>query len=169
MENTITKQIIEDFVGPSGIPRNMDYLKNNPVIQRPDGSYVIIENGLPFHVSNSREKDRLKNQDIKAYVEEFNIPVIYEQGPTREEIINALSENVQYRLDQFAKQKGYDGIISLISYINSSNSNYVNDAQKGIEARDQTWGKFYSVIQDLVETSLVWENIEKELPILIWD
>lgn len=80
--------------------------------------------------------------------------------------------SVQKRLDQFAIAKGYDNIISLCSYVNSSNQQYRIEAQYGLDKRDECWNMIYKII-DEVKTGLRpifmgYRSISSEMPSLSW-
>lgn len=88
----------------------------------------------------------------------------------------ALQENIvaqtQQRLDDFARTRGYDGILSAATYATSTSSKFAAEGQCCVEARDATWACLYAILAEveagirLAPTS--FEDIEKELPVLSW-
>ena len=124
----------------------------------------------------------------RAYIEElektedgerqFRIVAIPE--PTIEEKIASayqqLDSMVEYRLDNFAKEKKYANIVSACSYATSSNPTFAAEAAYCVKMRDETYAKCYELINDIlpkVQAGLrpipEWEEIEAQLPVLSWD
>lgn len=96
--------------------------------------------------------------------------------PTEEEIFAQASayftERIQQRLDDFAKTRGYSGILSACSYANSTVEKYRIEAEYCVVSRDLTWLKSYEIMSD-VENKVRplpenYEEIESELPALQW-
>lgn len=52
-------------------------------------------------------------------------------------------------LDEFAEARKYSSIVTLCSYINSSNPVYRAEAQQGIEARDAIWASLFDVFSKI--------------------
>lgn len=83
----------------------------------------------------------------------------------------SITTQTQQRLDDFAKTKGYDNIISACSYATST-SKYGLEGQYCVSAREATWDKVFS-IQAEVEAGTrpmptSYADIESELPVLVW-
>ena len=74
--------------------------------------------------------------------------------PTEEEIQSNLTQVVQNALDNFAKTRNYDGILSVCSYANSTNSKFKAEADYCVQLRDDTWAAGY-VILDQVKQGLI--------------
>ena len=62
-----------------------DGWKNFPIYGREDGSYVVMHNGLPYHVPNEGEWEEL-HAAVTAYVEENNIVLQEEPKPEEPEV-----------------------------------------------------------------------------------
>jgi hypothetical protein len=60
-------------------------------------------------------------------------------GPTQKQTQDTLSSSVTSALNDGAQQWGYDSIESGASYVNSTNPQYVADANALIAWRDQVW------------------------------
>lgn len=88
--------------------------------------------------------------------------------PTQEQIIKQYEKNIQSLLDTFAKERDYDDITSLVSYINSTNETFKAEAKRGIYLRDLIWTKFYEIINK-AETLPKFEELKTELPQLTWE
>lgn len=58
----------------------------------------------------------------------------------------AVAVAVQERLDGWARQGGYDGIVSLCSYAVSTDAQFMADGQAGVAARDKAWRACYEIL-----------------------
>lgn len=119
--------------------------------------------------------------DIEPHgVELFNRAVTGEFGtiseytpPTlsTEQIIQNLTSLVNKKLNDFAKERGYDNILSACTYTSSSVQKYQVEGQYCIVARDITWQTFYSILSDVnsnLRTLPSEQQLLSELPQLIW-
>lgn len=84
------------------------------------------------------------------------------------EIVN----QTQLRLDDFAKTREYDSIMSACTYATSAVAKFAAEGQYCVAARDATWNKLYEVLAEVeagtrpVPTS--YADVEPELPALEW-
>lgn len=87
-------------------------------------------------------------------------------------IRNQISDRVQQRLDDFARTKGYDNIVSACSYATSQHIKYGPEGRYCVGAREQTWDVLFQIEADVVAGTrpmpLTYEEIEAELPALVW-
>jgi hypothetical protein len=88
--------------------------------------------------------------------------------PTEEQREAALTAQVQQRLDDFAKSRGYDNILSACSYATSSNPIFAAEGQYCVTARDMTWAAFYAILESLEALPESIADIEGGLPTLAW-
>ena len=101
------------------------------------------------------------------------------RNKTAEEIaadIAALQQSIadytQLRLDDFARTRNYDGILSACTYATSTVQQFKAEGQYCVDARDRTWAKLYEIMQE-VQAGLRpvpngYSDIEPELPVLEW-
>jgi hypothetical protein len=61
------------------------------------------------------------------------------QPDTPQQIIACLTAAIQRRLDEAAQSRGYDSILSAVTYIDSSVPQFAADAREFIDCRDDTW------------------------------
>lgn len=84
------------------------------------------------------------------------------------EILNG----TQNRLDDFAKTRNYDSILSACTYATSAVPSLQTEGQYCITTRDATWMKLYAMLDEVeagtrtLPTSFT--DIEPELPVLVW-
>lgn len=84
------------------------------------------------------------------------------------EIIGA----TQQRLDDFARTRNYDGILSACTYATSTVPKFQAEGQYAVNARDMTWVTLYQILGEVqagtrpVPSSFA--DIEPDLPVLTW-
>jgi hypothetical protein len=129
------------------------------------------------------QRDGVEQVDGKWYTKYILGPVFATQAEqdtyvaqkTAERAVNlknAVVQLTQTRLDDFAKTRNYDGILSLCSYAASTNTKFQAEGQYGVASRDNTWAKLYEILAE-VETGTRpvptgYAEIEPELPVLAW-
>ena len=78
----------------------------------------------------------------------------------------------QQRLDDFAKTRNYDGILSACTYATSTVLKFKTEGQYCVEARDATWAKLYEMLAEVEAGTRPmpsgYADIEPELPALVW-
>lgn len=78
----------------------------------------------------------------------------------------------QQRLDDFAKTRGYDGILSACTYATSTVPKFAADGQAAVNARDTTWATLYTVLAEVQAGTRPmptgFADIEPLLPVLVW-
>ena len=90
----------------------------------------------------------------------------------QQDIRDAMTARVQQRLDDFARTRGYDNIVSACSYATSTHAKYGPEGRYCVTARENTWDVMFS-IEAQVQAGLrpipmTYEEIESELPVLEW-
>ena len=87
-------------------------------------------------------------------------------------LIQTLTAGVQRHLDDFAKSRNYDGILSACTYASSTVPRFRADGQYCVDARDGTWAAMYQLMSDVqsgvkpMPTSMA--DVLPELPVLAW-
>jgi len=69
--------------------------------------------------------------------------------PTPEQIQQRMTGLMQAHLDDTAKTRGYDGILSLCSYYGSANPQFAAEAKAGMAFRDSVWAYGYQVLAEV--------------------
>jgi len=97
-----------------------------------------------------------------AWAQEFGPAAVQER----------IVSQTQQRLDEFARTRNYDGILSLCTYATSSNVKFQAEGLYGVDLRDATWSKLYEILAE-VESGVrpvpsAYSDIEGELPALVW-
>ena len=92
--------------------------------------------------------------------------------PSPEEIQKNVVDATQQRLDDFARTRNYDGILSLCTYATSAVPKFRAEGQYGVEARDATWAALYQILAEVEAGARPvpsgYADIEPDLPALTW-
>lgn len=114
------------------------------------------------------------NEDSLIWVETWVVrPATEEELLQKQQLLKSkITGQVQKRLDDFAKTRDYDGILSAITYVTSTNPKFAAEAAYCLSARDATWTKMYELLDEVLAGTrpipLSIEDIESELPVLVW-
>lgn len=73
---------------------------------------------------------------------------------------------VQQRLDEVARSRNYDNMLSLASYANSTNPKFKAEALAGIAWRDECWGLFYAKLATVGAGEETLPSVEEALALL---
>lgn len=85
---------------------------------------------------------------------------------------DSIVQQTQQRLDDFARTRNYDGILSACTYATSAVPKFAAEGQYAVQARDATWAALYQFMADVqagtqpVPTG--FEDVEPLLPPLAW-
>ena len=78
----------------------------------------------------------------------------------------------QARLDDFARTRNYDGILSACTYATSTVPKFAAEGQYCVQARDATWAQLYQMLAEVEAGTRPipagFEDVEPELPALVW-
>jgi hypothetical protein len=103
---------------------------------------------------------------------EYVEPVV---EPTVEEIFSGAKEDqtqaIQDYLDQTAQQRRYDGILSLCTYVTSTDPIFAAEGQAGVEFRDACWRKGYEVMGLVISGDMALPTTDELLsmmPVIGW-
>lgn len=95
-----------------------------------------------------------------------------EPPPTPDQIKDSIISAVQSRLDDFARTRNYDGILSAATYATSTVPKFAADGQYAVHARDATWAKLYQIMDEVTAgtraTPSGYDDIAPDLPVLAW-
>ena len=108
--------------------------------------------------------------EYKVWLAAGNMPLPAPQ-PSAAEIVTAVQQAVQQRLDDFARTRAYDGILSACTYATSAVPKFASEGQYAVQARDATWATCYAIMADVQQGQRPMPTIEQvlaELPVLEW-
>lgn len=98
--------------------------------------------------------------------------IVQQQTKILTELADLSVNRIQCRLDEFARTKNYDNILSATTYTTSKILSFAKEGQYCADVRDATWAKMYEIYSD-VQNGLrapptTYEEIEALLPALSW-
>lgn len=92
--------------------------------------------------------------------------------PNPEQIMAEYVERTQKRLDDFARTRNYDGILSACTYATSAVPKFSAEGQYCVNARDRTWATLYQLLAEVQAGTRPmpsgYADIEPLLPVLEW-
>ena len=107
--------------------------------------------------------------------EVFPLPaedVVANQAAAAQALQQSIVDATQQRLDEFARTRNYDGILSACTYATSAVPKFAAEGQYAVQARDATWAALYQFMADVqAGTQPVpsgFADIEPDLPTLEW-
>jgi hypothetical protein len=100
-------------------------------------------------------------------------PIAADPPPlTQEQLVATFTDLIQKRLDDFAKTRNYDGILSACTYATSAVAKFKSEGQYCVDARDSTWSAAYTILDEVQygtrQMPVTIADIEADLPILAW-
>lgn len=97
-------------------------------------------------ITDSQWQSLLESQSKGQIIEaDLNGNPIAVDKPTLIPTVEYFNDATQNKLDSFAQSWGYDSLISAISYVNSTNTQYKTEAEALIAWRDAVWTKAYTI------------------------
>ena len=94
------------------------------------------------------------------------------QASAAQSLQQSIVDATQRRLDEFARTRNYDGILSACTYATSAVPKFAAEGQYAVQARDATWDTLYQFMADVqAGTQPVpsgFEDVEPLLPVLVW-
>lgn len=151
--------------------------------QGPDPEFLssqnvyIVDDAVGFNPATQ------KIINVEPYIDGSLVRTVSVAGLTVEEIENKRIERVSFRiqqflieaqkrLDDFAKTKGYDSIMSVCTYKDSTREVFRNDAAKAIVIRDGWWETLATIASEVLSGQRAepenFEALLSELPQLSW-
>lgn len=94
-----------------------------------------------------------------------------EKQSATKELKDDIEQATQKRLDDFARTRNYDGILSLCTYATSTVPKFQSEGQYGVTARDATWAACYQIMADVQAGTRPMPTLDEllaELPVLTW-
>ena len=89
----------------------------------------------------------------------------------QEQIISALVNAVQEHLDAKARERSYDGILSLCTYAAGSNERFAAEGRAGVAWRETVWARCYEVLAECQAGTRAVptpEELIALLPVFVW-
>lgn len=150
-------------------PETLEFLGVAAVFQTPQPEFDSISQtviqGAPVLTNKGHYEQSWSIVDLDPEV------VAQNQIAKLEQLKTSIVSQVQTRLDDFAKTRNYDSILSAATYATSTNAQFKAEGQKAVELRDATWSSLYSILAEVeagTRTVSSYADIEADLPVLEW-
>jgi hypothetical protein len=134
---------------------------------------------VPAHATELEPPASVENKTIHfmdgAWVfQDIPVPVpeLPPSPPTPEQIKKEFVNLIQSKLDNFAKERGYEGILSACTYATSLVTKFKAEGKTCVNLRDSTWAAAYDILAQVeagtrpMPSSIA--DIEADLPALVW-
>lgn len=124
-----------------------------------------------FAYETESEREQFGAHDLVAMTQQ-EVDAHLNPPPTAEDIKAAFVAAIQERLDDFARTRNYDGILSACTYATSTVPKFAAEGQTAVNLRDATWSAAYAILAEVqagarpMPASLA--DIEADLPALGW-
>lgn len=127
----------------------------------------------PFTASAADSEAHGRDLFARAMAGEFGpvSPFVPPPPPSADEIKQTMVDAIQKHLDETARTRGYDGILSLASYSVSTHPPFAAEGRAGADWRDAVWGYAYQVLADVQAGTRPVPTVEAlllELPPMVW-
>lgn len=140
----------------------------------PDGYVVVSNSPQPQAAAGQKVVPAAPVQSGDAWVQGWALVDMTEAevAEQHEALRASVVNQTQQRLDDFARTRNYDGILSACTYATSTVLKFQAEGQYCVEARDATWSALYEMLDEInAGTRPVpsgFAEIEAELPPLEW-
>lgn len=128
----------------------------------PDDPWVIKDDGEgPFIANWNYHKPQPSLTQLKS----AEILIV------QQEVISRYTAGVQKHLDDFARTRNYDGILSASTYATSQVPKFQAEGQYAVTARDNTWAAAYELLAEVEAGTRPMPTLEEviaALPELVW-
>jgi hypothetical protein len=94
-----------------------------------------------------------------------------EPTPSPEEILKIMQDAIQRHMDTKARERNYDGILSLCTYATSTSPKFAPEGQAGVVWRDACWAKGYEIMAEVQAGTREIPTVDEllaELPVFRW-
>lgn len=136
--------------------------------RRPDGSFVALLNGLPYHVVDG---DPLF-AEAASLAADLGDALPFEPTPEPAPItVDDFRRAIQSHIDATAQQRSYDSGVTCSSYVGSANQAWAAEASAFVAWRDAVWSHAYAELANVEgghRDEPTIEAILAELPPMIW-
>lgn len=154
--------------------RSTDQPEFDPMTQR-------VEEGTPVRQQVRNPDGTFRSDDPATteneaweWVQVWNVTPLSAEEIAQQQLAlqDAIVAETQRRLDDFARTRNYDGILSACTYATSAVPKFAAEGQYAVQARDATWAALYQFMADVqAGTQPVpsgFEDVGPLLPSLAW-
>lgn len=150
----------------------------------PNQEFLEQNSCLEVSVWKPHNKETEKLVSCEPYIEGDTVFTVEVIAKTQEEIDAEIAlkneklqkeivDSTQFRLDQFARTKNYDGILSACTYATDPSPTFSAEGQRCVDLRSNTWSTLYTILAEVQAGTRPipsgYADIEPDLPSLTWE
>lgn len=187
--NTPVEWPVRDFQIRSSMTTVSLPAQITPEVVAPLGFEPYVESAKPdFNTLVEKIEERTPAKQGDTWVQQWEVVQLYSPAEREQVLADAAAQSAadaavalqqsivdatQTRLDEFAKTRNYDSILSACTYATDPNPVFAAEGQRAVDFRSSTWAKLYSILSEVQAgtrpTPVSFSDIESELPILSWE
>lgn len=134
--------------------------------------YRHLETGEVFAYETSAERQQWGAPELVEMTPAEISEHLNPSPPTLQEMMTQYTIAIQQRLDDFARTRNYDGILSACTYATSTIPKFAAEGQRCVALRDATWAAGYAILAEVEAGNRPIPTVEQvmsELPALTWE
>ena len=135
-------------------------------------TFVLVKNGVVIQKQPYMSEGFIEADDVVVCGWHYDGFVFSHPPKEPDAIRSEILQATQQRLDDFARTRNYNGILSLCTYATSTVPKFQAEGQYGVSARDATWAKLYEMLAEVGAGTRPmptgYADIKPELPELTW-
>lgn len=139
------------------------------------GVYEVAQTDQPTYAfATHRVKEGTPALSAGVWTQTWHVVALTADEFTQQQLVlqNDIVAQTQERLDNFARTRGYDGILSACTYATSTVPKFQQEGQYCVTARDATWASLYQILAEVEAGTRPmpagFEAIEPLLPAVSW-
>lgn len=109
---------------------------------------------------------------LHTKAEQEQTAIATDQASKLSNLVKGITDATQTRLDDFARTRNYDGILSACTYAYSAVPKFAAEGQYCVNTRDNTWATLYTIMGEVEAGTRPmpsgFSDIESDLPVLVW-
>jgi hypothetical protein len=127
---------------------------------------------VPFHATPDDITEHGRELYARALAGDFGPVAPYvAPDPSPEDVQKTFTDAIQRHMDAKARERNYDGILSLCTYATSTDPKFAAEGQAGVEWRDACWAKGFEIIAEVQAGTREIPTVDEllaELPVFRW-
>lgn len=105
-------------------------------------------------------------------IEQESAAIAADQAAAVQSLVRSITDATQKRLDDFARTRNYDGILSACTYASSTVPMFAAEGQCAVNVRDATWAALYAIMAEVQAGARPMPagflDVEPDLPTMTW-
>lgn len=142
-------------------------IHNGMTIYNPPEAYLLAA-GYKRYIESEVDKTKADLYECESFLEETDEEIrrVYRYSFSPEKAQKHYSRLAQNMMDQKAKERNYDGIMSVCSYLLSSNSRFAAEAEACTHWRDAVWSRCYELLTSVLTGEMALPTEQEFLQML---